>query len=111
MSCNGGLENGTGAVVINVIDTTTSELASRTSITPPTNGTRAKRPSLHTLRVEQLREEGCSSPGSSAYNSEDSEFSDTDILNRLGEFVIPPDDLCQKIAEQVRLISVISLLI
>lgn len=64
---------------------------------------RPKRPSLPfpTLRVEQLREEGCSSPGSSAYNSEDSEFSDNDIISRLGEFVPPSDELCEKIAEQV----------
>lgn len=64
---------------------------------------RPKRPSLPlpTLRVEQLREEGCSSPGSSAYNSEDSEFSDNDVVSRLGEFVPPSDELCEKIAEQV----------
>lgn len=64
---------------------------------------KAKRPSLPLpiLRVEQLKEEGCSSPGSSTYNSEDSEFSDTDIINRLGEFVPPSEELALKIAEQV----------
>lgn len=65
---------------------------------------KAKRPSLSLpiLRVEQLKEEGCSSPGSSNYNSEDSEFSDTDIISRLGEFVPPNEELAVKIAEQVR---------
>ena len=69
--------------------------------TPVSNEKRASL-SLPVLRVEQLKEEGCSSPGSSAYNSEDSEFSDTDVISRLGEFVPPSEELAQKIAEQVR---------
>lgn len=78
---------------------------------PPSDGSvspsiKAKRPSLSRipmLRVEQLKEEGCSSPGSSTYNSEDSEFSDTDIISRLGEFVAPTEEVATNIAEQVRL--------
>ena len=69
--------------------------------TPVSNEKRASL-SLPVLRVEQLKEEGCSSPGSSAYNSEDSEFSDTDVISRLGEFAPPSEELAQKIAEQVR---------
>lgn len=103
---NGIGEIGNGKVIINITDTTTDEVSAAarpdTLLLPP-NVNRAKRPSLgfSSLRVEQLREEGCSSPGSSTYNSEDSEFSDTDIINRLGEFVPPSDELALKIADQV----------
>lgn len=88
-----------------------AEVPSEDSSSPPESADglplpsslKVKRPSLSLpiLRVEQLKEEGCSSPGSSTYNSEDSEYSDTDIINRLGEFVPPNDDLAAKIAEQV----------
>ena len=84
--------------------------------TSPVEGSdalKAKRLSLTLpiLRVEQLKEEGCSSPGSSAYNSEDSEFSDTDIVNRLGEFVPPSEELAIKIAEQVRIVYLVHFVI
>lgn len=56
------------------------------------------------LRVEQLREEGCTSPGSSTYNSDDSEFSDaTDAVTRFGEFVPPSPELAKEIVTQVSL--------
>lgn len=80
-----------------------SSSSSQSSPVEGSNALKAKRPSLSLpiLRVEQLKEEGCSSPGSSAYNSEDSEFSDPDIINRLGEFAPPSEELALKIGEQV----------
>lgn len=70
----------------------------------PNNNCVTKKPPIPTslnlalpiLRVEQLKGEGIQSPITS-----DSDLSDTEIINRLGEFVPPSDELTEDIVKQV----------